>query len=418
LLNDARLRAQILCLGSRRVLHHAGDTLLAPPGRLIHLAGSERLAVSGIESEIELSIFCLFQRKVRLNSGIFLHRLDAPFCGRFCLVAFAGENDLVILGFEADKPETSIATDPTNVKQLNRINALLASAGELYKQSGVTAKKLLYERVELGSVLIRLKDEVGHGNFLTTFEQWTKEGKVPFSLKIGQRAMAYMIGNIDELYVHSRALLAKEVASLAAEGQGPAIEPNVVLGPWGKVGSDDLWISNHGSVYRPVPTLRVSHGTCLGSHRYSRSCRKNLLFPAERLSRDTDPSITSPQCRDTAVLDLPRPVALGEECGCDRRRNCGAAGANHEVPGRFGRDAIAGGFESRGGRIRIGVQRASDGSQALPQFGGPLREGLQAWGAPAPGGKVFEMGEDGGKGFASFGSALESDEDLGLMKAP
>jgi hypothetical protein len=71
------------------------------------------------------------------------------------------------------------------------INELLESAGEIYKQSGATARKLLYERVELGRVLIRLKNEVDYGDFLTTFKLWTEEGRIPFSLKTGQRSMAY-----------------------------------------------------------------------------------------------------------------------------------------------------------------------------------------------------------------------------------
>jgi hypothetical protein len=91
----------------------------------------------------------------------------------------------------SDHAATSQNTKAETLTSEERINELLASAGELYKQSGVTARKLLNERVELGRVLIRLKDVVGYGNFLDAFKQWTEEGKIPFSLKTGHRAMSY-----------------------------------------------------------------------------------------------------------------------------------------------------------------------------------------------------------------------------------
>jgi hypothetical protein len=73
----------------------------------------------------------------------------------------------------------------------SRIDTLLVKAGDLYKQSEATDKLLLDQRVELGRVLIELKEEVGHGNFIEAFHNWSRAGRIDFSLKTGERAMAY-----------------------------------------------------------------------------------------------------------------------------------------------------------------------------------------------------------------------------------
>lgn len=76
-------------------------------------------------------------------------------------------------------------------KDVSSIDEMLQSAAKIYSQSLATSRELLYQRVELGRVLIRLKDAVGHGNFIPEFKNWAKAGRIGFSLKTGQRAMAY-----------------------------------------------------------------------------------------------------------------------------------------------------------------------------------------------------------------------------------
>jgi len=76
-------------------------------------------------------------------------------------------------------------------KDVSSIDEMLQSAAKIYSQSLATSRELLYQRVELGRVLIRLKDAVGHGNFIPEFKNWAKAGRIGFSLKTAQRAMAY-----------------------------------------------------------------------------------------------------------------------------------------------------------------------------------------------------------------------------------
>ena len=89
------------------------------------------------------------------------------------------------------KTKTHDTTPDRIAKEQVKINGLLKSAKKLYSQSKATDRKLLYQRVELGRVLIELKTVVGHGNFIEEFKKWSQEERIGFSLKTGQRAMAY-----------------------------------------------------------------------------------------------------------------------------------------------------------------------------------------------------------------------------------
>lgn len=71
------------------------------------------------------------------------------------------------------------------------VDELLQSAEELFKQSEKTRRTLLYQRVELDRVLTQLKEAVGHGTFISEFKNWVKSGRISFSLRTGERAMAY-----------------------------------------------------------------------------------------------------------------------------------------------------------------------------------------------------------------------------------
>jgi hypothetical protein len=61
----------------------------------------------------------------------------------------------------------------------------------LHAKSRDTEKELLEQRVELGRILLELKQEVGHGNFMASFAKWVEDDRINFSLKTAQRAMSY-----------------------------------------------------------------------------------------------------------------------------------------------------------------------------------------------------------------------------------
>jgi hypothetical protein len=90
-----------------------------------------------------------------------------------------------------DAAASTIETAPSSRTDLSTVDDLLKTAAKIYSQSLVTRRTLLYERVELGRVLIQLKDAVGHKYFMAEFHKWIKSGRIGFSLKTGQRAMAY-----------------------------------------------------------------------------------------------------------------------------------------------------------------------------------------------------------------------------------
>jgi hypothetical protein len=71
------------------------------------------------------------------------------------------------------------------------INELISKADHLYKQSEATEYELLKQRNEVGVLLLRLKEEVGHGNFLKDLKRWIGERKLNFSYATANRAMAY-----------------------------------------------------------------------------------------------------------------------------------------------------------------------------------------------------------------------------------
>ena len=71
------------------------------------------------------------------------------------------------------------------------INELISKADHLYKQSEGTEHDLLKQRIEVGVLLLRLKEEVGHGNFLKDLKRWIGERRLNFSYATANRAMAY-----------------------------------------------------------------------------------------------------------------------------------------------------------------------------------------------------------------------------------
>jgi len=71
------------------------------------------------------------------------------------------------------------------------INELISKADHLYKQSEATEHDLLKQRIEVGGLLLRLKEEVGHGNFLKDLKRWIGERRLNFSYATANRAMAY-----------------------------------------------------------------------------------------------------------------------------------------------------------------------------------------------------------------------------------
>jgi hypothetical protein len=71
------------------------------------------------------------------------------------------------------------------------INELISEADHLYKQSEATEHDLLKQRIEVGVLLLRLKEEVGHGNFLKDLKRWIGERRLNFSYATANRAMAY-----------------------------------------------------------------------------------------------------------------------------------------------------------------------------------------------------------------------------------
>lgn len=92
------------------------------------------------------------------------------------------------------KPKSSTANNEEYVTpgpDESLVNDLVAKADLLFKASGATEKKLLDQRIEVGGILVELKGIVGHGNFLTAFKKWQHDGKINFSVKTGERAMAY-----------------------------------------------------------------------------------------------------------------------------------------------------------------------------------------------------------------------------------
>jgi hypothetical protein len=86
---------------------------------------------------------------------------------------------------EADEKSSDEPSAPAN------IDVLLAAAKKLYDGARRKEKALLTERIEIGGILIKLKAEVGHGNFIRRFREWVALEKLNFSLSIGDRAMAY-----------------------------------------------------------------------------------------------------------------------------------------------------------------------------------------------------------------------------------
>lgn len=87
-------------------------------------------------------------------------------------------------------PTLSLAPLPPSSDE-GRVDSLLAEADSLYKASEGTRRQLLYQRVALGRVLVELKAAVGHGKFIEAFKNWSKAGRIGFSLKTAERAMAY-----------------------------------------------------------------------------------------------------------------------------------------------------------------------------------------------------------------------------------
>jgi hypothetical protein len=86
---------------------------------------------------------------------------------------------------KSGEPQSSEPSAPEN------IDVLLAAAKKLYDGARRKETALLTERIEIGGILIKLKAEVGHGNFIRKFREWVALGKLNFSLSIGDRAMAY-----------------------------------------------------------------------------------------------------------------------------------------------------------------------------------------------------------------------------------
>jgi len=71
------------------------------------------------------------------------------------------------------------------------VDPLLTQVSLLYNKSKCKEGELLAERIEIGSLLLRLKEKVGHGNFLKQFKEWIESGKVDFSYATANRAMSY-----------------------------------------------------------------------------------------------------------------------------------------------------------------------------------------------------------------------------------
>ena len=71
------------------------------------------------------------------------------------------------------------------------IDELLAKATKLYSRFRRKERELLKERIEIGEILIRLKKEVGHGNFLDKLRQWIALKQLNFCYATANRAMAY-----------------------------------------------------------------------------------------------------------------------------------------------------------------------------------------------------------------------------------
>jgi hypothetical protein len=73
----------------------------------------------------------------------------------------------------------------------SKVDELLAAADSLHNQMAQSERELLAKRLELGVILLKLKEEVGHGNFMKEFVKWSDAKKVSFGLKTAQRSMAY-----------------------------------------------------------------------------------------------------------------------------------------------------------------------------------------------------------------------------------
>ena len=88
----------------------------------------------------------------------------------------------------ATKNASSAATKP---EQPENVDRLLASARDLYSKAKRAEKALLDDRIEIGRILLQLKELVGHGSFIQSVTHWETQGLLNFSLRTAERAMAY-----------------------------------------------------------------------------------------------------------------------------------------------------------------------------------------------------------------------------------
>ncbi|TAE92033.1 MAG: DUF3102 domain-containing protein [Verrucomicrobia bacterium] len=84
-----------------------------------------------------------------------------------------------------NESESQTSTPSDDIKEL------LQSACELFNKVKPMEQTLLADRIEIGRILKKLKDLVGHGNFMKSVDDWVKSNMLNFSLKTAERAMAY-----------------------------------------------------------------------------------------------------------------------------------------------------------------------------------------------------------------------------------
>lgn len=89
-------------LGGGRVFLHRLNAVFCGGVRIIHFAFSDGLAVGGFEDEIGLIRGGGFNPKVFVVTTVFLDRCDAVFSRAFGIVELAGKNDLVVASFKIE----------------------------------------------------------------------------------------------------------------------------------------------------------------------------------------------------------------------------------------------------------------------------------------------------------------------------
>ena len=83
------------------------------------------------------------------------------------------------------------ALHPTDLAHSGDVDRLLATARKLFGKTKRAERALLDDRIEIGRILLRLKDLVGHGGFIKSVVDWETKELLNFGLKTAERAMAY-----------------------------------------------------------------------------------------------------------------------------------------------------------------------------------------------------------------------------------